>query len=311
MVDDAFGSTDFDVVVVGGGPSGCSAGVFTARYGLETGIFDRGNAALRRCAHLENYLGFPAGIDIKAFYDLMHAHAEEAGCDIVSDMVESVDRTEDDSAFVVETQDGRRVSAKKIVAAAWYDGEYLRPLGGDAMFERHDHHGEEHEHFDPEYSDEDGRTPIDGLYVASPAGQRSVQAIVAAGQGAHVGRCVLEDHRHEQGYPGGVAEHYDWLRPDAEFSGEWGGRDRWREWFENEAEDDHDVEEERFVELREQYIDRLFEARVSDTAVEERSERGLRRLVETLGTDRVLAALDTRKIVEYVEGEESSNLDST
>ncbi|MFC6726873.1 FAD-dependent oxidoreductase, partial [Halobium palmae] len=83
---------DRDVVVVGGGPAGCSAGVFTARYGLDTLVFDRGNSSLRQCAHLENYLGFPGGIDVETFYALAHDHAEEAGCTIVADMVERVRR---------------------------------------------------------------------------------------------------------------------------------------------------------------------------------------------------------------------------
>lgn len=38
---------DHDVVIVGGGPAGCSAGVFTARYELDTVIFDRLEKALR------------------------------------------------------------------------------------------------------------------------------------------------------------------------------------------------------------------------------------------------------------------------
>ena len=41
------------------------------------------------------YLGFPGGIDIETFYDLMHDHAETAGCEIVPDMVESVEPVED------------------------------------------------------------------------------------------------------------------------------------------------------------------------------------------------------------------------
>ena len=53
-----------DVVIVGGGPAGCSAGVFCAREGLDTVMFDRGRSSIQRCAHLENFLGFPKGIDI-------------------------------------------------------------------------------------------------------------------------------------------------------------------------------------------------------------------------------------------------------
>jgi len=291
------------VVVVGGGPAGCSAGVFTGRYGLDTTVFDRGNAALQRCAYLENYLGFPAGIGVETFHELMHAHAEEAGCDLVPETVVSVERDTDDdgddeSRFVVESRAGRRVRTEYVVVAAWYDGSYLRALGDDEMFEEHEHHGEVEERFDPEYPD-DGRTPIDGLYVASPAGARSAQAIVAAGNGAHVARHLIEDHRRELGYPEGVAAHYDWLRRDAEFSGEWADRDRWREWFDNEVGDDYEVADDRLAGLRESYIDRAFATRRTDEEVREQSERGLERLVEIVGTGRLLDAMDDETIAEY------------
>jgi 2-polyprenyl-6-methoxyphenol hydroxylase-like FAD-dependent oxidoreductase len=288
---DADGEYDHDVVVVGGGPSGCSAGVFTARYGLDTVIFDRGAAALSRAAYVENYLGFPAGVGIDTLYDLMHDHAHEAGCSYVPDLVASVEyrETEDDrrGGFVVETQDGRTVTTRYVVAASWYDGEYLRPLGGDEMFERHDHHGEEHEHFDPDYADDDGRTPVEGLYVVAPAGERNAQAIIAAGQGAYVARCLLEDHRHEQGYPDGVDTYYDWIRPDAELTGEWGDRDRWREWFHNQF-DEHEASEARLETLREAYIDRAFETSLTEAEVETRERRGQKRLLEQLDDDVVL-----------------------
>lgn len=47
-------TAQYDVVIVGGGPSGCSAGVFTSQYGLDTVAFDRGNASLRRCVSLDD-----------------------------------------------------------------------------------------------------------------------------------------------------------------------------------------------------------------------------------------------------------------
>lgn len=93
--DERVADHDHDVVIIGGGPAGCSAGVFVGREGLDTVIFDRGRSSLLRCGHLENYLGFPGGIDIETFYDLMHDHAETAGCEIVPDMVESVEPVED------------------------------------------------------------------------------------------------------------------------------------------------------------------------------------------------------------------------
>ena len=195
------------------------------------------------------------------------------------------------------------MTAEHVLAAAWYDGAYLRPLVGEGAFEVHEHHGESHERFDPAYADADGRTAVDGLYVAAPAGDRSAQVIVAAGHGAHVARSLLEDVRSSRGYPDGVAAHYDWLRPAAEFEGEWGDRDRWREWFANEA-GDHGLDAERFEELRERYIDRAFNTNLGDSEIEARSDRGLERLLDVIGQDRVLEALDDERIRAYFPGPE-------
>lgn len=292
------GEREYDVVIVGGGPAGCSAGVFTARYGLDTAIFDRGNAALRRSAFLANYLGFPAGIDIDTFYELMHDHARIAGCDFVDEMVVSIERsrTEEnpdqavpDSGFLVKTTEGRAVTANRIIAAAWYDGEYLRPLGGDELFERHEHHGEEVEQFDRDYPDEDGRTPIEGLYVAAPNNSRNAQAIISAGQGAHVARSLLDDHRQAEGLPKGIlSTYFDWLRTASEFNGEWESRARWREWFENELPDDHGLDGAELEQLRERYIDRAFDTKLFDAEIERRTERSHRRMLDYIGDDLVL-----------------------
>jgi len=283
-----------DVVVIGGGPAGCSAGVFTARYGLDTLVFDRGKAALQRCAFVENYPGFPGGVDVPTLLALFRDHAREAGCDRIEDTVEAVERPADGDGFVVATQDGRRVRTDYVLAAAWYDGSYLRPVVGDDGFEAYDHHGETEERFDPEYPDPDGRTPVDGLYVASPADQRSAQVVIAAGNGAHVARGLLEDHKRARGFPAGVAPHYDWKRPESEFAGEWGDRDRWREWFETEAGDDHGLSDDRFAELREAYIDRAFATEMTDEEVEQQTEAGYHRLLDHVDDEYIESYLEQR-----------------
>lgn len=282
---------DYDVAVVGGGPAGCSAGVFTARYGLDTAIFDRGRSSIRRCAFLENYLGFPAGIDIETLYGLMHDHAEEAGCEILCHLVESVESAEGPEGFVVETQEGRRVTARRVVAATRYDGEYMRGLDSDAdMFATREYDGEEREQFDRGYPDSDGTTPIDGLYVASPTENADRQAILAAGHGARVGLTVVEDVRRGDGYPDTLSDHYDWMRREAELDGEWSSRDRWREWFDDRLPEENDLREERLAELREREIDRRFDAYLSDDGIERRAERGQKRLLEHIDDEAILRA---------------------
>jgi threonine dehydrogenase-like Zn-dependent dehydrogenase len=282
---------DHDVVVVGGGPAGCSAGVFTARYGLATRVFDRGRSSIRRCAHLENYLGFPGGVDVETLYGLMHDHAEEAGCEIVPDLVESVERDDDGDGFVVGPQESDAVTARRVVAATRYDGEYLRGLDDEsAMFEEYEHEGETHETFDGEYADHDGTTPVDGLYVASPSTEADRQAIMAAGRGARVGLRVVEDVREERGYPESVVDHYDWMREESTLDGEWSDRDRWREWFDRELSDGHDLDEGRRVELREREIDRSFETYLSEDEIGQRGVRGQKRLLDHVDDDLILDA---------------------
>ncbi|WP_049985242.1 FAD-dependent oxidoreductase [Halobellus rufus] len=316
---------DSDVVVVGGGPAGCAAGVFLARYGLDVAVFDRGNSSLRRCAYLENYLGFPAGIDVETFYALLHDHAAEAGCDVVDDLVESVttagtvgsdpERGVSDAGdgsdgeygsegrFVVETQDGRVRRTARVVAAARYDAAYLRPLGDDAMFETREYEGETTEHFDRDYPNPDGSTPIDGLYVASPSTHADTQALVAAGHGARVARTVIADVRRERGYPEDLAEHWDWLRREASRPDEWADRDRLREWFDERAGDAADGDSERYATLRERDIDRRLDAYVAEAEVARRTQRGHDRLLAHLDDERVMAHLDDDRLLDHVDDE--------
>lgn len=323
--------TDCDVVVVGGGPAGGTAAIFTARYGLETTVFDRGPGALPRCAFLANYPGFPAGIDVSTFQALLADHVKTAGATRIEETVELVERAPtgdgnppagDDAyspgsvdehspdgeathkGFLVETAAGRRVRTRYVVAAAWYDGSYLAGLDDDGeMFAPREHHGEIEERFDREYADDDGRTPLDGLYVASPADARSEQAVVAAGNGAHVARSLLADHRRDRGYRGDVAPHYDWRRRESEFTGEWGDRDRWREWYVNATDRPEDRSDERYEALREAHIDAAFETRMSDDDAADRAAAGLDRFVSVVGHERVLDAVADDAIREYVDAE--------
>jgi len=295
---------DRDVVVVGGGPAGSSAAVFTGRYGLDTLVFDRGRSSLSRCAHLENFLGFPAGIDIETFYDLMHDHVTEAGCEIREDLVESVERiqaddTEATSGFVVEPQAGDPVTARRVVAATRYDGEYLWPLDdGDEMVRADEHDGEVEKRFDDDYPAPNGSTPVDGLYVATPS-DADEQAVIASGRGARTARSLLRDVRLDRGIPTGFADHYDWMRQWASLNDEWRDRDRWREWFDDQVSDD-DADLEKLDVLKEAEIDRTLETYLDEDEIERRRERGQERLLAHLDDDLILDR--AREIVANREG---------
>ena len=50
------------VVIVGSGPAGVSAALYTARAGVETLVISRGSGALARSEGIQNYYGFPEAI---------------------------------------------------------------------------------------------------------------------------------------------------------------------------------------------------------------------------------------------------------
>ena len=291
---DALPTAECDVVVVGCGPAGCAAAVFAARGGLDVAVFDRGRSSLARCAHLENYPGFPAGIDVGTLADLMES-------------VERDDRDADEpetGGFVVTPQEGEPVAVSRVIAATRYDGEYLRGLDDDdAMFEAHDHGGETREGFDREYADRDGTTPVEGLYVASPS-DADRQAVTAAGRGARVGKRVVADARIDDGWWPAAAEGVDWVRRAAELDEEWADRDRWVEWFDAEhADGPVDPGSARFARVREAAVDEALSAYVDADKEAARTAAGHRALAARLDPEAVVDAHGAEALLDAMDDE--------
>lgn len=190
-----------EVLVVGGGVAGLTAALFTTRAGLDTLVVDGGESILRRNAHLENFPGFPAGVNPRLFADMLHAQATRNGVDLVDGHVTSVEHAADSDGFVATAEDGSRVAAERVVATSWSDSSYLNPLdpdtrsAGSKAFLEDDGHG---------------RTDVDGLYVAGRLGERYHQAIVSAGDGAEVGITVVHDSA--------TPFYHDWVVPEGYFS---------------------------------------------------------------------------------------------
>jgi len=188
-----------DVIVIGGGVAGLSAAVFTARHGLDTLVVDAGGSVLRRNAHLENFPGFPAGVNGRQLLDLLEEQAKEAGCEQVTATVASVAEAED--GFTVETDAGDRYRTEYVVAATKNAVGYLEDVDGVGIIDRGKAFVD---------TDERGRTGVDGLYAAGRLAEKPHQAIVCAGHGAEVGVTILEDDDRPF--------YHDWVAPDGYFT---------------------------------------------------------------------------------------------
>lgn len=196
------------VVVVGGGVGGLSAALFTARADLSTQVVSAGEPILARNAHLENFPGFPAGVNPRLLLEMTRDQVEAAGADRVEGEVVDVtpaDTETDETAFTITLADGRDLAATYVVAASWSDVSYLEDLDVGLIDRGSKWYVD---------VDEFGRSGVGGLYAAGRLAGTYHQAIVAAGHGATVGRTVVEDSD--------AAFYNDWVAPENYFT----GRDR-------------------------------------------------------------------------------------
>jgi thioredoxin reductase len=105
--------TDTDVIVVGGGPAGLSAGLFAQKNGLETVLFDTDSTWMHK-AHLFNYLGI-GSVDGSAFIETARTQVDSFGVERKQgEKVEDVTDSED--GFVVETTAGEYQAAYLVLA---------------------------------------------------------------------------------------------------------------------------------------------------------------------------------------------------
>lgn len=116
-----------NVIIVGSGPAGYTAAIYTARAGLEPLLIASSVEAggeLMKTTEIENFPGFPNGLMGPELMANMQAQAERFGTEILLDDVVEVDLKGD--VKIVKTGNGKTFEAKTVILAT---GAAYRELG--------------------------------------------------------------------------------------------------------------------------------------------------------------------------------------
>ncbi|MBN2240416.1 MAG: thioredoxin-disulfide reductase [Dehalococcoidales bacterium] len=109
-------TNQYDVIVIGGGPAGLTAGMYTSRARLSTLLIEKGltGGQINNTSSIENFPGFPDGIDGYELGKLMYTQAEKFGTEFVTAEVTGIELTGAEKAVV--TSEGNYTAKAVIIA---------------------------------------------------------------------------------------------------------------------------------------------------------------------------------------------------
>ncbi|MEU4110191.1 thioredoxin-disulfide reductase [Streptomyces sp. NPDC048208] len=123
-----------NVIIIGSGPAGYTAALYTARASLKPLVFEgavTAGGALMNTTEVENFPGFPNGIMGPELMDNMRAQAERFGAELLPDDIVSVDLT-GDVKTVTDTA-GTVHRAKAVIVATGSQHRKLALPNEDAL----------------------------------------------------------------------------------------------------------------------------------------------------------------------------------
>ena len=112
-------------LIIGGGPAGYTAAIYASRAGLSPVLYEgpEPGGQLTTTTMVENFPGFPGGIDANTLMDAMRRQAEGVGADIRRGIVTKADLSE--RPFKIEIDGEPAVEAGSLIIATGAAAKYL------------------------------------------------------------------------------------------------------------------------------------------------------------------------------------------
>ena len=113
------------LLIIGSGPAGYTAAVYAGRANLSPVLVEgmQPGGQLTTTTEVENFPGFPSGIDANELMENMRAQAERFGCTMIADVVAETDFSQ--QPYTVTLSDGTRLTDDSIIIATGASAKYL------------------------------------------------------------------------------------------------------------------------------------------------------------------------------------------
>ena len=113
------------LLIIGSGPAGYTAAIYAGRANLSPVLVEgmQPGGQLTTTTEVENFPGFPEGIDANELMDNMRAQAEHFGCKFILSTVERTDFSA--SPYRLWLDDGSEIEADSVIIATGASAKYL------------------------------------------------------------------------------------------------------------------------------------------------------------------------------------------